>query len=92
MLFNNISYKAPKVPTLLTVLSAGEAATNELIYGTNTNSFVLQGGDIVDIVLNNFDTGKHPFHLHGHVFQLIERHEAVGSKRKCSYIQCQRSC
>lgn len=78
--FNNISYKAPKVPTLLTVLSAGEAATNELIYGTNTNSFVLQGGDIVDIVLNNFDTGKHPFHLHGHVFQLIERHEAVGSK------------
>ena len=44
MLFNNIGYKAPKVPTLLTVLSAGEAATNRLIYGTNTNSFVLQGG------------------------------------------------
>ena len=33
----------PKVPTLLTVLSAGDAATNELVYGTNTNSFVLQG-------------------------------------------------
>ena len=43
----------------------------------NTNSFVLQGGDVVDIVLNNLDTGRHPFHLHGHVFQLIERHEEI---------------
>ena len=41
--FNNITYTTPKVPTLLTVLSAGDAATNELVYGTNTNSFVLQG-------------------------------------------------
>ena len=75
--FNNITYTTPKVPTLLTVLSAGDAATNELVYGTNTNSFVLQGGDVVDIVLNNLDTGKHPFHLHGHVFQLIERHKEI---------------
>ena len=75
--FNNITYTTPKVPTLLSVLSAGDAASNELVYGTNTNSFVLQGGDVVDIVLNNLDTGKHPFHLHGHVFQLIERHEEI---------------
>ncbi|KAG8202381.1 iron transport multicopper oxidase FET3 [Candida albicans P57072] len=75
--FNNITYTTPKVPTLLTVLSAGDAATNELVYGTNTNSFVLQGGDVVDIVLNNLDTGKHPFHLHGHAFQLIERHKEI---------------
>ncbi|RCK57686.1 Iron transport multicopper oxidase FET3 [Candida viswanathii] len=71
--FNNISFAAPKVPILLTVLSSGEQCTNEMIYGSNTNVFVLQGGDIVDIVLNNLDTGKHPFHLHGNVFQLIER-------------------
>ena len=67
----------PKVPTLLSVLSAGDASTNELVYGSNTNSFVLQGGDVVDIVLNNLDTGRHPFHLHGHVFQLIERHKEI---------------
>ena len=39
--------------------------------------FVLQGGDVVDIVLNNLDTGRHPFHLHGHVFQLIKRHKEI---------------
>ena len=75
--FNNITYTKPRVPTLLSVLSAGDDATNELVYGSNTNSFVLQKDDVVDIVLNNLDTGKHPFHLHGHVFQVIERHEAV---------------
>ncbi|KAI3407104.1 hypothetical protein KGF56_000092 [Candida oxycetoniae] len=75
--FNNVTYIAPKVPTLFTALSAGEFATNEIVYGTNTNSFVLQKDDIVDIVLNNLDTGKHPFHLHGHIFQLIERHESI---------------
>ena len=75
--FNNITYTTPRVPTLLSVLSAGDDASNELVYGTNTNSFVLQSGDVVDIVLNNLDTGKHPFHLHGHVFQLIERHEEI---------------
>ncbi|CAI5760785.1 unnamed protein product [Candida verbasci] len=75
--FNNISYTTPKVPPLLTVLSSGDMATNELIYGTNTNAFVLQGGETVDIVLNNLDTGTHPFHLHGHVFQVIERYKAI---------------
>ena len=75
--FNNITYAHPKVPTLMSVLSSGDDASNELVYGTNTNSFVLQGGEVIDIVMNNLDTGKHPFHLHGHVFQLIERHEGV---------------
>ncbi|KAG7748309.1 hypothetical protein KL912_002214 [Ogataea haglerorum] len=71
--FNNITYTAPKVPTLGSVMSAGENATNAYVYGTNTNAFVLQKDEIVEIVLNNQDTGKHPFHLHGHVFQVIER-------------------
>ncbi|WEJ97172.1 ferroxidase fet3 [Yamadazyma tenuis] len=75
--FNNISYVTPKVPTLLTLLSAGDDATNALIYGTNTHTYVLQKDDIVDIVVNNQDTGKHPFHLHGHVFQVISRGEGV---------------
>ncbi|ODV78902.1 iron transport multicopper oxidase FET3 precursor [Suhomyces tanzawaensis NRRL Y-17324] len=71
--FNNITYTRPVVPTLLTALSAGEFATNELVYGTNTHSIVLQGGDVIDLVLNNHDPGTHPFHLHGHTFQVIER-------------------
>lgn len=71
--FNNITYVAPLVPALATVLSAGENATNPEIYGSNTHSFVLDEDDVVEIVLNNLDTGKHPFHLHGHVFQTIIR-------------------
>ncbi|QPG75623.1 hypothetical protein FOA43_002980 [Brettanomyces nanus] len=71
--FNNISYVAPKVPTLGTVLSADKYATNSLVYGESTHPIVLQKDEIVEIVLNNNDTGKHPFHLHGHVFQVVER-------------------
>lgn len=74
--FNNITYTTPKVPVLATALSSGDYATNSYIYG-NTNAFVLGKDDIVDIVLNNQDTGKHPFHLHGHVFQLISRGSSV---------------
>lgn len=71
--FNGITYVMPKVPTLYSVLSTGSAASDPAIYGTNTHVFVLQKGDIIDIVLNNDDTGKHPFHLHGHAFQVISR-------------------
>lgn len=71
--FNNITYTAPKVPVLMTALSAGKDAVNSLVYGTNTNSFVLKKDEIVEIILNNNDTGKHPFHLHGHAFQVINR-------------------
>lgn len=73
--FNNITYRAPKVPTLYTVLSGGELATNEQIYGTYTNTFVLHKDEIVQIVLNNLDDGRHPFHLHGHQFQVLHRSE-----------------
>lgn len=72
---NDITYVTPKVPTLYTALSTGGNATNPLVYGENTHSFVLQKGDVVQIVLNNDDTGKHPFHLHGHNFQTVVRSE-----------------
>ncbi|CDK28393.1 unnamed protein product [Kuraishia capsulata CBS 1993] len=72
-LFNEKSYMAPKVPTLYTVLSSGKMATNEKIYGSNTNTFVLNYNETIEIVLNNFDDNKHPFHLHGHEFQILER-------------------
>lgn len=73
--FNNITYRAAKVPTLYTALNAGEDATNPAVYGTYTHSTVLEKGEIVQIVLNNLDTGRHPFHLHGHAFQAVYRSE-----------------
>ncbi|KAH6620689.1 multicopper like protein [Chaetomium sp. MPI-SDFR-AT-0129] len=71
--FNNITYVAPKVPTLYTALTAGEYATDPTVYGTNTHPFVLAQDQVVEIVLNNLDPGKHPFHLHGHDFQVVWR-------------------
>ncbi|KAG7888358.1 hypothetical protein KL936_003570 [Ogataea polymorpha] len=74
--FNNYTYVAPKVPTLLTALSAPkEYVSNAKIYGSNTNSFLLSYGDVVELVVNNEDDNKHPFHLHGHQFQTIVRSE-----------------
>ncbi|EXM02071.1 hypothetical protein FOIG_06378 [Fusarium odoratissimum NRRL 54006] len=71
--FNNITYQAPKVPTLYTALTSGKQATNPHIYGTYTHSFVLEKDEIVQLVINNRDDGRHPFHLHGHHFQVLHR-------------------
>jgi len=71
--FNDITYTQPVVPTLYSVLTTGANASNAAVYGSSTNSFVLQKDEVVEIVLNNDDTGKHPFHLHGHNFQAVVR-------------------
>ncbi|EXJ83133.1 hypothetical protein A1O1_06752 [Capronia coronata CBS 617.96] len=75
---NDISYTAPKVPTIYTVMSAGELATNSEIYGEFTHPMVLEHNDVVQLVLNNGDSGSHPFHLHGHNFQVIDRAPPFG--------------
>lgn len=73
--FNDITYKAPKVPTLYTALSAGDLATNAEVYGKYSHSFVLKKDEIIQIEVDNLDSGKHPFHLHGHHFQAVWRSE-----------------
>ncbi|EME47220.1 hypothetical protein DOTSEDRAFT_69238 [Dothistroma septosporum NZE10] len=71
--FNDITYIRPKVPTLYSALTTGTFADNAEVYGRDTNSFVLEHNQIIEIVLNNNDAGKHPFHLHGHNFQVVYR-------------------
>lgn len=78
MFLNNITYTTPKVPILYTVMSSGDEAENPVIYGEFTHSKVLKHNEVVQIVLNNGDTGSHPFHLHGHQFQLVDRQPNVG--------------
>lgn len=75
----NITYTKPQVPTLYTVYSAGDLAANEAIYGEFTHPVVLQHNEVVEIVLNNQDTGTHPFHLHGHNFQMVDRFPSYGA-------------
>ncbi|KAJ9634398.1 ferroxidase fet3 [Knufia peltigerae] len=77
--FDNVSFTFPKVPTLYTVMSAGKLATNEMIYGEYTHPIVLKRNEVVQIVLNNNDNGAHPFHLHGHNFQVIHRDPPYGA-------------
>ncbi|KAJ2778191.1 ferroxidase fet3 [Coemansia javaensis] len=71
--FNNVSYVMPKVPSMFTALSAGDNALNPAIYGRQTNPHVAPHLRVVELVVNNYDAGTHPFHLHGHHFQLIAR-------------------
>lgn len=76
---NNISYTAPKVPTLYTVLSAGDQVTDPTVYGEFTHPMILGHNDVVEIILNNNDKGSHPFHLHGHNFQVLTRYPSYGA-------------
>lgn len=74
--FNNITYVPPKVPTLVTALTSGNLAIDPRIYGDNINAFVLEYGEIVEIVVNNYDSNRHPFHFHGHNFQIVQKSPA----------------
>ncbi|KAJ7636972.1 Fet3 protein [Roridomyces roridus] len=69
--FNGVTYNSPLTPAILSALTLGDNATVEAAYGPQ--SFVLDHMDVVDLVIQNGDAGKHPFHIHGHKFQIVER-------------------
>lgn len=73
--FSGLTYVRPKVPTLYTALSTGDLAADPTVYGVNTLPHVLPHMSVIEIVVNNNDPGKHPFHLHGHNFQVVHRSE-----------------
>jgi iron transport multicopper oxidase len=70
--FNGSPYIIQKVPTLYTAATVGDDNTDPRVYGP-VHPFIIEYGDIVDIVVNNKDPAIHPFHLHGHQFQVLER-------------------
>ncbi|KAK4164825.1 putative iron transport multicopper oxidase FET3 [Cladorrhinum sp. PSN259] len=70
--FNNVTYIGQKVPTLYSAATTGENNTNPVVYG-QVNPFVVEYGEVVQIVVNNQDEATHPFHLHGHHFQVLDR-------------------
>ncbi len=57
-LFNDITYNSPLVPAILSELTLGPNATVAEAYGPT--SFVLEHNDVIDIVVNNSDSGAHP--------------------------------
>ncbi|KAJ1675063.1 Hexaprenyldihydroxybenzoate methyltransferase, mitochondrial [Spiromyces aspiralis] len=76
-MFNDITYRAPKVPTLYTVKSLGQDALNQEVYGRMTNTYVFDNNETVQVVLLNGDGDPHPFHLHGNTFQVVARGDDI---------------
>lgn len=77
--FNNITFVVPQTPTLNSALSMGNLSTDVSVYGPDSNAYVLNHMDEVQIVIFNWDAGKHPFHLHGHHFQVVHKSQDVTS-------------
>ncbi|KAJ5647213.1 Multicopper oxidasetype 2 [Penicillium lividum] len=70
---NNQTYIAQDVPTLYTANTVGaEFASNPAVYG-QVNPFVVKHNEVVEIVINNHHENLHPWHLHGHQFQVLQR-------------------
>ncbi|KAJ3334922.1 ferroxidase fet3 [Gonapodya sp. JEL0774] len=68
--FNDITYVTPLTPTLLTASTMGNLSSDVRVYG-QTNTYVLELGQNIELVVVNLDAGYHPFHLHGHKFQIV---------------------
>lgn len=75
--FNNVTWLPQKVPTLYSVLTSGATALDADIYGVNSNTMLVHHNDLVEIVINNFDSGWHIMHLHGHAVQLVAKVDNV---------------
>ncbi|KIR56098.1 ferroxidase [Cryptococcus gattii Ru294] len=71
--FNNITYVMPTTPSLFTQLSMGTDAWDTRIYGQQTHALMMPHLEMIELVIVNWDTGFHPFHLHGHEFQIMAK-------------------
>ncbi|KAJ5148876.1 hypothetical protein N7448_000454 [Penicillium atrosanguineum] len=70
---NNKTYIPQDVPTLYTANTIGaEFSSNPEVYG-QVNPFIVKYGEVVEIVINNHHNNLHPWHLHGHQFQVLQR-------------------
>ncbi|BEI84084.1 hypothetical protein CcaverHIS002_0406880 [Cutaneotrichosporon cavernicola] len=69
--FQNTTYRSPNVPSIFTAMTMGQDATNHAIYGAQTSVIPLEHLKMIQLNVHNWDAGFHPFHLHGHVFQVV---------------------
>lgn len=84
---NNKTYVTQDVPTLYTANTVGkEFSSNPEVYG-QVNPFVVKHGEVVEIVINNHHPNLHPWHLHGHQFQVLQRSDVDGGYFTGQYYQ-----
>ncbi|KAI0321789.1 laccase 6 [Amylostereum chailletii] len=63
---NNVSYVSPTVPVLLQILSGAKDPAD---FFPSENLFVLPPNKLIEVSIPG--TGAHPFHLHGHTFDIV---------------------
>jgi iron transport multicopper oxidase len=70
--FNNSVYMFPKVPPIFSAMTMGIDAENASTYGPWTHTTVLPHNQNIQLAVVSHDLeGNHPFHLHGHTFQVV---------------------
>ncbi|ORZ13984.1 Cupredoxin [Absidia repens] len=72
-MFNELPYLQPKVPSLNTMLGMGNDSNNVDVYGPQSMAYIMKHLDFIEVAISNFDSGNHPFHLHGHTFYMAGR-------------------
>ncbi|PVU94393.1 hypothetical protein BB559_003016 [Furculomyces boomerangus] len=71
-LMNGVTFVHPKTPTLHTALTTGNLAFKKRVYGPKSNVIITGHNKVIRIVIENAHEDAHPFHLHGHKFQILE--------------------
>jgi len=73
---NNVTYVSPTVPVLLQVLSGAQHAQDLLPKGS---VYTLPSNKVIEINFFGGDapSGPHPFHLHGHAFDVVRTSDSV---------------
>lgn len=70
---NGETYQEQTTPSLYTALMLeAHGFTNLTTFGS-TNPYVINYDDIVELVVNDYQGNLHPWHLHGHQFQCLQR-------------------
>jgi iron transport multicopper oxidase len=72
---NNQTYYEQDTPSLYTALLQqvhNMDSSNVSAYGA-VNPYVVNYGDVVELIVNDYHNNLHPWHLHGHHFQCLQR-------------------
>ncbi|WVR04611.1 hypothetical protein IAU60_001622 [Kwoniella sp. DSM 27419] len=77
--FNNNTFQEPKTPSVFTALTMGNDAFRSDVYGRMTNAYTYPHMANIQLTVYNWDAGPHPFHFHGHEFQVVQKSMDVTS-------------
>lgn len=79
--FNDKAWQIPDgIPTLYSARSLRADLKRDVQQYGNARAILLDHMNVIQLVIYNWDTGSHPFHLHGHVFQVVGRGPVTDSE------------